>query len=315
MENLHKSGPDIVPEDLVVTSGALDGCLCRLASRYPFLRLYTAGRSVLGRALTAVELGRGPKELFYNASHHANEWITSLILLRFIEDYARAVDAGGSFCGADARALFETVTLTALPLVNPDGADLVNGALPDGTLESARGLAANNPEVPFPDGWKANIRGVDLNLQYPAGWENARDTKASMGVTKPGPRDFPGPSPLSEPESRAVYDLTRAHDFLLTISLHTQGKVIYWKYLDYEPKNSYGIAENFGALSSYDVEETPIASGYAGYKDWFIADYNRPGYTIEAGEGASPLPLCQFPEIYGDCLSILGYGLAVAGGL
>jgi g-D-glutamyl-meso-diaminopimelate peptidase len=144
-----------------------------------------------------------------------------------------------------------------------------------------------------------------LNLQYPAGWENARATKYTQGVTDPGPRDFVGPKPLSEPESRAVYHLTQSNKFSLSLSFHTQGKTIYWKYLDYEIKNAYDLAQKFALVSGYDVEETPIASGYAGYKDWFILSSGRPGYTIEAGEGTSPLPLSQFPQIYSDCLGIM----------
>ena len=42
------------------------------------------------------------------------------------------------------------------------------------------------------------------------------------------------------------------------------------------------IAEYFGRISGYAVEETPYNSGFAGYKDWFIQYYDRPGYTIEA---------------------------------
>ena len=67
--------------------------------------------------------------------------------------------------------------------------------------------------------------------------------------------------------------------------------------------------ENFALVSGYDMEETPIESGYAGYKDWFISTYCRPGFTIEAGEGVSPLPLSQFQSIYSDCLGILTLGL------
>ena len=53
------------------------------------------------------------------------------------------------------------------------------------------------------------------------------------------------------------------------------------------------------------MEETPYASGFAGYKDWFIQNFRRPGYTIEAGSGTNPLPLSQFDEIYRDNLGIL----------
>jgi g-D-glutamyl-meso-diaminopimelate peptidase len=312
MADLHKIGMDIVRHDIGLTSETLGLYARRLQARYPFLDLYPAGLSVLGRELLVLRIGEGPRELFINGAHHANEWLTALLLMRFAEDYLKAVASSGDLGSLDARWLCKATSLYLMPLVNPDGADLVAGALPVSCLNSARLLSASNPGVPFPAGWKANIRGVDLNLQYPTGWEKAKEIKASLGIAGPGPRDWPGCSPLSEPESRAVYDFTLSHDFLLTLSFHTQGKVIYWKYLDYEPKNSYRIAGEFRNLSGYSLEETPEVSGYAGYKDWFISAYNRPGYTVEAGEGVSPLPLSQLSEIYDNCLGILTHSLLTA---
>ena len=303
-------GFDVVPNSIRFTSTVLALCVDGLAARYPFIRSGWAGTSVMGRRLHLMTMGAGTSSVFYNAAHHANEWITTTLVLRFLEDYAAAYAFGGTILGQSARALFEKTTLRILPMVNPDGVDLVTGELNAGPYyEQARSYSANYPDIRFPLGWKANINGVDLNLQYPAGWENAREIKFSQGFTKPAPRDYVGAAPLSQPESRAVYDWTRSNDFLLTISFHTQGKVIYWKYLDFEPKNSYEIAQKFSAVSGYVVEETPYASGYAGYKDWFISAYNRPGYTIEVGAGISPLPLTQFPAIYGDSLGIMVIGL------
>lgn len=195
-------------------------------------------------------------------------------------------------------------------MVNPDGVDLVNGVVPNGVfLEKAIRLSQNYPNIPYPNGWKANINGVDLNLQYPANWERAKEIKFSQGFTLPGPRDYVGTEPLTEPEVRAVYSFTRNHDFKLTLSYHSQGEIIYWKYLDFEPQSSRRIAEYFGEVSGYAVEETPYSSGFAGYKDWFIETYERPGYTIEIGVGMSPLPLSQFAKIYNDNIGILVGGI------
>ena len=164
--------------------------------------------------------------------------------------------------------------------------------------------------MPFPSGWEANIRGIDLNLQYPAGWSTAREIKFAAGYTRPGPRDYVGPAPLTAPESLAMYGFTRALDPQLTLSYHTQGRVIYWQYDGYDVPGSKAIAERFAAASGYDVAETPYASGHAGYKDWFIQDFHRPGFTIEAGSGENPLPLSQFPDIWSDNLGILLDGMA-----
>lgn len=65
------------------------------------------------------------------------------------------------------------------------------------------------------------------------------------------------------------------------------------------------LAAEFSRLSGYSVEETPENSAYAGFKDWFIQRYKRPGFTIEVGQGTNPLPLSQFDEIYRDNLGIL----------
>ena len=61
--------------------------------------------------------------------------------------------------------------------------------------------------------------------------------------------------------------------------------------------------------SGYTLEITPESSGYAGYKDWFIQEYNRPGYTVEVGRGVNPLPLAQFPEIYEDNVGLMAQAL------
>ena len=150
--------------------------------------------------------------------------------------------------------------------------------------------------------------GVDLNLQFPAGWENARDIKYSQGFTSPAPRDFVGFGPLTEPEALAIYDFTLMHDFRLVIAFHTQGQEIYWQFQNYNPPQSFEIGTELANVSGYRLAETPYNSSFAGFKDWFIQNYNRPGYTIEAGIGVNPLPISQFDEIYQDNLGILVLG-------
>lgn len=303
----------VVPNNIPFASAVLELCLTGLQLRYPFLRPGAIGSSVMGKALRSVTLGEGRTQVFYNGSHHANEWITTPILMTFLEQYCAALITNGTLYGYSAAALYRNTRLSLVPMVNPDGVDLVTGALTESPwYEKALAIAADYPSVPFPEGWKANLNGVDLNLQYPAGWEEARRIKESMGYLSPAPRDFVGAAPLTEPESLAVYSHTLRNDFALTLSYHSQGEIIYWKYLDYLPPQSEAIARAMGEASGYAVEETPAASGYAGYKDWFIQTYDRPGYTIEVGRGVSPLPLAQFDTIYRDNLPILTLGLALA---
>ena len=303
-------GFSLVTEEVPCTSLLTGWIIEGLQARYPYLQTGTIGRSVMGKPLWYLKLGNGPVEVGYNASFHANESITTPVLLKFAERLLDAYAAEQMYEELYPERLFEEYTLYLVPLVNPDGVDLVNGLLTDGFYyRRAVRIAADFPQISFPDGWKANLQGVDLNLQFPAGWDLARKIKFEQGYNRPAPRDYVGQTPLSAPESIAMFDFTNQHSFSLILAYHTQGEVIYWKYLDEEPEDSRRIAEYFAKVSGYRMEETPSASGYAGYKDWFINFYDRPGYTIEAGLGENPLPMEQFPDIYNDNVGILLGGM------
>ena len=144
-----------------------------------------------------------------------------------------------------------------------------------------------------------------MNLQFPALWENAKRIKEAQGFNKPAPRDFVGEGPLTEPEALAIYNFTLTHNFDLILSYHTQGKEIYWNFQNVTPPNSYNIGRKLEQLSGYRLANVPYNSSFAGYKDWFIQDFNKPGYTIEAGLGENPLPISQFDEIYQDNIGML----------
>ena len=303
----------VVPEGISFGSTALRYSLRGLAARYPFLTLTEYGKSVAGSPLYALRFGRGETQLLYNAAHHANEWITAPLLLRFAETLCAACVAGDGVYGYGAQALYEAVTLTLAPMVNPDGVDLVVGELTEGPFyETAKRIAEKWPSIPFPEGWKANAQGVDLNLQYPAGWEKAREIKFAQGYTAPAPRDYVGEKPLSAPESRALWELTKALAPALTLSYHTQGETIYWQFEDYAPEGAEAIGKRFARASGYALATTPYESGFAGYKDWFLQEYRRPGYTVEAGKGENPLPAGQLGQIFRDNLGILTLGMVLA---
>ena len=295
----------IVQTELPVTAARVEEYLTQLGRAYPFLEIEQLARSAYGRPLWAVTIGEGERRVLYSAAHHANEWLTATVLLKFIEDYAEALQNDGEIGGIQARALYQTASISLVPLVNPDGVDLVTGAATEAERDNARELAEFYPNTPFPEGWKANLEGVDLNLQYPAGWLMAREIKFSQGYTRPGPRDYVGRAPLSQIEAQALSDFTERIDPALVIAWHSQGQVIYWQYGGIEVPGARELAERFADLSGYALEDTPYNSSFAGYKDWFIQSYRRPGFTIEVGTGENPLPVEQFGEIYAASLPIL----------
>lgn len=298
-------GIDIVFTDIDYTYEIMERQIRGLKARYPFLEVGTIGKSVMGKNLYYIRLGRGPNQVSYNASHHANEWITTTLLMKFIENFAKAYSVGGSIRGYNTTEIWNRSSIYIIPMVNPDGVDLVN-YWPNYTNPTYRQAAQlNNTGLPLPRVWKANIRGVDLNTNYPADWEKEHQLEIEQGITGPAPRDYGGPAPLSEPETAAMVNFTNQHNFRLVIAYHTQGQVIYYGYQNLEPPESLRIAQLFARASGYAISGNPAEAAYAGYKDWFIQDYRRPGFTIELGSGVNPLPLSQFPTIYQNNEEIL----------
>ena len=297
----------IVQTDIPMTSKICEQTIQKLAEAYPFLKIATLTTTAFGRPIYAIRIGQGDRQVIFSAAHHANEWITTPLLLKFLEELCEAFQNGGKIYGVPAATILKYSTIHLVPMVDPDGVDLVTGAIRPQTPEYniARQIAGDFPDIPFPDGWKANLLGVDLNLQYPAGWLQAREIKFSQGFDRPAPRDYVGRAPLSQKESRALAEYTEDIDPDLVLAYHTQGKAIYWQFRDYPVPGAKELGEAFAEASGYALEDTPYESSFAGYKDWFIQNFRRPGFTIEAGLGTNPLPIAQFDEIYRDNLGIL----------
>ncbi len=245
--------------------------------------VFSIGHSLCGRDIPVVKFGNGRKKVFINGAHHGAESITSALLMRFALNYAEL--RGGN-------------TVFIAPMVNPDGAELVKSGC-EAFFNKKFLIKANGGSEDFTR-WQANARGVDLNHNYDAGWAKASELQKKYGADRPCPSRFGGFAPHSEPETRAMVSFTREERFDMAICYHTQGKEIYYTYDDFRPDGSLGLARAFSMLSGYALSRPSGIASYGGYKDWFIKEIQKPGFTIEAGLGTNPLPFEQLDEIYND---------------
>ena len=117
----------IVRTDVPMTSRLCEQIIDELVRTYPFCRSELLTNTAFDRPIRTLVIGSGERKVLFTAAHHANEWITTPVILKFVEEMAQAMENGGELAGVDARELGERVTIYTVPMVNPDGVDLVTG--------------------------------------------------------------------------------------------------------------------------------------------------------------------------------------------
>lgn len=271
------------------------GMLDQLKKRFPRARLSVCGRSLTGRSIYALSIGPMENPVLYAGGFHGQEWLTPLLLLRFFERVAEAAWEGRDFSAIPIQSALNERGIMLVPCVNPDGVQIaLHGARGAGRYEA---LAAEVSGNDF-SRWNANARGVDINHNFDAGWEILHQMERESGITGPAPRQYGGEAPESEPETQALVRLCRNHAFRHALAFHSQGEEIFWEYGQNTPERGRRMAKIFSASSGYRLVENDGLASHGGFKDWFISEFGRPGFTFEIGKGENPLPLEDFERIY-----------------
>ena len=272
-------------------------CILALQKKHTMLEVYSVGKSVEGRELFCIKFGCGDKKIFLNGAHHSLEWITTSLLMGFSVDFLNSVKKGKKLYGYDTQKIYDNATFYIMPMVNPDGVNVVINGL-DEENEYHRAICEMLSGIDARKVWQANIHGIDLNHNYDASFYEGKKLEKENGVFGRGPTRFLGEEPFSEPETIAVRELFCKEMFNLSIAFHSQGEVIYW---DYQNKSKYfDIAKELSCVSGYQLDEAGGITAVSGFKDWVIEKYNLPAFTVEVGKGVNPISFSQFKKIKRD---------------
>jgi g-D-glutamyl-meso-diaminopimelate peptidase len=250
-----------------------------LKKQYPGLVDYAwFGKSAAGVNIPVVTLGKGPKKILIVAAMHPAEHVTSLQVMRSIDTYACAYAKKQKIDGISVRDVLDRVTFYFVPTPNPDGIAIVMGTA--NAKQKALAVKAvgekyyrNNRALH----WKGNANAVNLNRNFPAKW--ADQEKA---YRKPTSLHYPGKAAASEPETKALMELCRAHDFAFMLSDHTYGQVLYWNdpYTGTIP-GAASLLNKLKKATGYRPDTTlPYYNG-GRFEKWFRYTFNRPAVVVE----------------------------------
>ena len=236
-------------------------------------------------------MGRGSTKILIQATHHAREAITTILLLDQINYLLNLYKIDSSINNINIRNLLNYITFIFVPLVNPDGANLV---MNKGKFLSEEYKDKLYMKESLFQSWKANINGVDLNRNYPTKYP-------SLDLVKhPSYKYYKGPYYFSEPETKDLKYLTEIYNFDGTVSYHSSGEVIFWQYNQLNIERDLCIANKISKETGYNLEyeEEPVTG--SGYKDWFIEIYQRPALTIEVSPyvGECMVPIENYKDIF-----------------
>ena len=266
-----------------------------LCIKYPFIKKMKIGSSSMGRDINAYKTGSSYDYVLFCAAFHGSEHITSNILLAFANELCFAIENDTSVAGLNARKALGGRGIIFVPCVNPDGCEIsIHGKSACGVLNEKTGKLCKNDFTH----WNSNIRGVDINHNFAAGWDELHRLEMQNGIYGPCATRYGGRYPESEPETAAICGLCRNYNIHHALALHTQGEVIYWNYSEKTPQNSRRMAEIMATAADYALDSPIGLAVGGGFKDWFITEFGRPAFTVEIGKGENPLPIDTANSLY-----------------
>lgn len=229
---------------------------------------------------------------------HAREIVTSDVAWRFIDHLANNYATN-----AQVRALLDTTEVWVVPVVNPDGVDVVQqgGNRPYLQRKNLNGTGCSNP----PTG--SNQKGVDLNRNTSFRWNTAGTSPATCSQT------YPGRGPDSEAETKAINSLFRrlfadqrgpgatdpapvtTRGAMISIHSYAGMNLFPWGYTNTRSPNDTrlrAIAQRMSSFNGYQFGQPGNilynASGTS--DDWTYGELGIASFTIELGSCNSFTP-------------------------
>lgn len=266
----------------------LEQDIAKIDHMYKEVDVKAIGKSHFGRTIYGMKLGKGKHSIILVGAHHGREWMTSMLLMKKLEGYAKAYKNHTDF-GHMSTHILDEVSIWFIPMLNPDGVTIQQNRLEQFPYDTHKELLAMNEGLENFQRWKANGLGVDLNRQYPAGWR-----KLSKQPDSPSYQFYKGRKPVEAQEVKTLTEFISEVNPVIAVAYHSSGEEVFWNYHNGKHLiRDKKIAKKVSKLTGYKLAKPPKQATGGGFTDWFITQYHRPALTIEisplVGETSPPL--------------------------
>lgn len=250
----------------------IESCLKKCNGRISYV-----GITQLGFPIPMVTKGNRESEnrILLVGGVHAREYITSYLLTELMADY-----------NGQSR-------IDCIPVLNIDGVFLCRlgeKLFPKGSrvYKELKYLNGNSEDFSL---WKANIRGVDINVNFDADWGTGKQNTKTAGS-----ENYIGMYPESENETKTVVELLYKNDYNMVVAYHSKGEEIFYGYG--EDKSYFEESKKIADYLGYELKTSENSAG--GLKDYVVKQMKKYAITIEVGEDRfnHPYPLEELSNLY-----------------
>lgn len=266
--------------------------ILKIDHTYKKVEVKSIGRTHFGRTIYGIKLGEGKRSIVLIGAHHGREWMTSMLLMKKLEGYAKAYQDQSDF-GTFSTKILNDVSIWFIPMLNPDGVTIQQNTLEKFPYHHRKRLIFMNEGLDNFERWKANGLGVDLNRQYPAGWNELNHQPDS-----PSYQFYKGKKSLEAKEVKVLTHFICQINPVIAVAYHSSGEEVFWNYHNGKHlQRDKQIAKKVSKLTGYKLAKPPKQATGGGFTDWFITRYHRPALTIEisplVGETSPPLSVFE----------------------
>jgi hypothetical protein len=256
------------PDEEYKNPAEIEEILNHYSTTYSHLvKMVSIGKSLEGRDIWALKISDDPQleeldepSVLFNSMHHAREIMTPEVSIDII-DYLL------TNYNSDSKVTnwVDSTEIWIIPMFNVDG---------------------NNKMWNHDSWWRKNTRGgygVDLNRNYPAGWNSCNGSSGSQSS-----QTYRGPSPASEPETQAMMKFIAEKRPVFDISYHAYSELVIYPYgCGKRRTQTKEVVEKIGDHIAWLLDYEPgtawelLYNADGGDIDWMYEAYQVIPYVIE----------------------------------